>query len=372
MRRHVTLAWSLIAFALLALLPANAFADTKSTIDSIERLPRPKRLSAYEKAIADTKNSAAADRLDLTRAFARHAQAVSPALGKGKFAFDGDAWILILKDGFAADPRDADIAIALAQLQIDRGDTKAALHVVKAFKAGHPQHHHALAWIAWCESGGKPKEETLTFPVHFCVLTKNPAAEKAATLQQCRKEVDILNSTFRTLDGKPLVRFEFKGFTPHAQIKDAPDELKSYGDREAAYDTDAVAKAFNACKNDRLRDQSAINFYVYDSHSVKAGFADQTSHGKRNSNRPFVLLDWQRLDGALQNAEAHEMGHCFGLEHVGVPGAKEKTSTNIMTSVSEQFGSGGLRDLGFTPSQSALILYHAKRTQDRLRLAPKQ
>ena len=62
------------------------------------------------------------------------------------------------------------------------------------------------------------------------------------------------------------------------------------------------------------------------------------------------------------------MGHAFGLGHVGVPGATGRTSTNIMASVSEGFGSGGLRDLGFSESQAAVVLYHARRTSARLGL----
>jgi hypothetical protein len=134
------------------------------------------------------------------------------------------------------------------------------------------------------------------------------------------------------------------------------------------YSNDAVTKAFNACQDPKVRDQGAINVYIFDSHSAKAGLGDPTSHGIRNSNRPFMLIDWQRLGGNLQNAEPHEMGHCFGLGHVGVPGASGLTSTNIMASSGEDFGSGGQRDLGFSESQAALILYHAQRTHSRLGL----
>jgi hypothetical protein len=135
--------------------------------------------------------------------------------------------------------------------------------------------------------------------------------------------------------------------------------------------SDRITKAFNACDDPRVRDRSAINIYIYDSKSAAGGESDMTSHGRRNSNRPYVLIDWQRLGGKVQNAQAHEMGHALGLEHVGVPGATARSSTNIMTSAAESFGSGGLRDLGFTPSQSAIILYHAQRTAERLGLKRK-
>jgi hypothetical protein len=363
-----------VAILALAAVAVAAPGDGKSAAADIERLPRAKRLAAYERALADERLTPQ-DRLELTRGFARHAAALSPAYGKGVFPFDETKWIATLRRGAYADPRDPHVAHALAQLLIDRGEHQAALPVVKAFADAHPKNHYALAWLAWCQSrqgepaarGREKAAELPAFGVHFCVLTRNPEAQRAATPAQCRKEVDILNATFRTLDGEPLVRFAFKGFASYGDVKGSPSELLSFGDRTEKYDTELVAKAFNATRDRKVRDPQAINIYIYDSHSAKGGSADMTSHGKRNSNRPFVLIDWRRLNGAVQNAEAHEMGHCFGLEHVGVPGAGAKTSTNIMASAAEQFGSGGLRDLGFSPAQAAVIVYHAKRTHGRLR-----
>ena len=361
------------ATALVGLAVVPVRADAASTSEVIERLPRAQRPAAYERAIAE-KGISNQERAGLICAFAKHAKDLSAAYGKDRFPYDEQKWIAILRQGFEADPRDPDIACALAQLLIDRRDVKAALPVVKAFQAAHPDNHSAQAWLAWCESRQTPPanrkpDEAPAFPIHFCVLTRNPKAHQAATLEQCRKECDILNATFRNLDGKPLVQFKFKGYTSYQQIKNSRSDLLAFGDRTDEYNTDLVAKAFNGTKDSLLRDPQAINFYIYDSRSTNAGVSDMTSHGKRNSNRPFVLIDWQRLNGAVQNAEAHEMGHAFGLEHTGVPGATANTSTNIMASAGEQFGSGGKRDLGFSPSQAAIVLYHAQRTHDRLRAA---
>jgi len=351
------------------MLVSAALADAAGVIARIERLPRTQRLRAYESALTDG-SVAAADRPAVIQAFSRHSQQVSPLYGKGTFAFDQRRWVALLREGF--DPRkpDPNVAVALAQILVDADDRRAASPVLGAFKAAAPGNHSALAWSEWLEAGpqGARAAALPTFPVHFCVLTANPAAHRVATLQQCRKEVDILNATFRTLDGSQLVRFEFKGFSPYEAVKASTSELRAYGDT-GSFDSNRVATAFNACKDPGVRDRNAINVFIYDSRSAKAGDEDVTSHGKRNSNRPYVFLDWQRLNGNIQNAEAHEMGHAFGLEHVGVPGATAKTSTNIMTSSGERFGSGGLRDLGFTPAQAALVRYHAVRTQSRLGLS---
>jgi hypothetical protein len=361
-----------VLIMLWGLLAQSALADPAPVIARIERLPRKERLRAYEVALAD-RSLPPADRPALVKAFARHAQQVSPLYGKSDFLWNEARWMEILLQGFDARKPDADVALALAQIYIDAKNPRAASPVVSAFKAAFPGHHHALAWSEWCalaeqEKGSPGSRELLTFPVHFCILTRNPAAHRVATLEQCRKECDILNSTFRTLDGAPLVRFEFKSFSAYQDVKDVQTELLRYGD-SAEFDSARVAKAFNTCTDPRVRDPRAINVYIFDSYSARPGSEDVTSHGKRNSNRPYVFLDWQRLDNKIQNAEAHEMGHAFGLEHVGVPGATAKTSTNIMASAAEGFGSGGLRDLGFTPAQSALIRYHARRTRSRLGLA---
>jgi hypothetical protein len=141
-----------------------------------------------------------------------------------------------------------------------------------------------------------------------------------------------------------------------------------FGDSKEPYDSGKVVRAFNATSDPKVRDPHAINVYIYDSYSDRVQDDDKTSHGTRNSNRPYVLIDWERLGGNIQNAEVHEMGHAFGLGHVGVPGAGGDSSTNIMASAGEGFGSGGRRDLGFSESQAALILYHAERSYDRLGL----
>jgi hypothetical protein len=160
----------------------------------------------------------------------------------------------------------------------------------------------------------------------------------------------------------------FKGYASYNDAKASPCELLQLGDSTTPYSTGAAMQAFNTCDHPKLRDRGAINVYIFDSYSERAGYVDPTSHGIRNSNRPFVLIDWARLGGRLQNAEPHEMGHAFGLGHVGIPGAGVKTSTNIMASGGEDFGNGGQRDLGFSESQAAVILYHAQRTYGRLGL----
>jgi hypothetical protein len=367
-------------FAILAALVAlgwsatpRAQAAASSTVTSVERLPRTQRLEAYEKAAA-ANGLSPTDRVTLIQGFARHAKDVSPHYQSGNWTANTSAWMALLRKGLETSPTDLNIGLALARLHMDARQYSAALPIVTALKRAHDDHHEVNAFLDACRPAKDnttiaPEEKSLlTFPLHFCVLTRNAGAQRVATLEQCRKETDILNSTFRTREGRQLVRFTFKGYSSHADIKGSSSALLRAGDSTQSFDSDSVMRDFNATNDRRVRDPGAINVYVFDSYNVRAKFGDLTSHGKRNSNRPYVLLDWERLDNKVQNAEAHEMGHAFGLEHVGVPNAAGKTPSNIMTSAEENFGSGGLRNLGFTEAQTAVILYHAKRTHGRLGL----
>jgi hypothetical protein len=205
------------------------------------------------------------------------------------------------------------------------------------------------------------------FDIHFVVITMNPDAHRVGSVDQLRREVDILNARFITDGGKPLVTFRFKSAVAYQQARDSACDFAKLGDQRHALDTELATRRFNACDDARIRDPHAINFYVYDAYSAAAGFNDTTGHGRRNSDRPFLLLDWQRLNHNGQAPEEHEMGHAFGLGHVCAPGATRGTSTNIMASADCGRGSGGMRDLGFTGEQAATILKNAGRIAQRLR-----
>jgi len=210
------------------------------------------------------------------------------------------------------------------------------------------------------------QESMSVFDIHFAVITKNPAAHERATVEQLRKEVDILNRFFVDEDRRPVVKFRFKSAALYDELKDSSCDFVRLGDTRKNYDSDAWADMFNACDDPRVRDPAAINFFIYDSHSREKGFGDATCHGKRNSNRPYLLIDWERLDHTDQGPEEHEMGHAFGLDHVFVDGAGINDSTNIMASRHKN-GSGGRRNIGFNKDQVRIILEYAGKIQKKLR-----
>ena len=360
-------------FAMTALLLSAHSAQAQGVapeIAAIEKLPRKARVPQLE-VFAARPNLSDPDRLSAVIAWAAHAKDLSPQYGMGTYPIDVKRWRTMLEWAYERDAGHRDVTMALLQLLLNEADYKAALPIAQAFVKAAPQDHAAKAWSQWCTEklasnpGAKPR---LTFPVHFCVLTRNPQAAAKATREQCLKETEIFNEQFRTLAKKPLVTFEFKSYSSYADVRDSKCELLALGDSKEPYSSARVVKAFNACNDPKVRDPKAINVYIFDAYSERPGYGDKTSHGTRNSNRPYVLIDWERLGSNIQNAEPHEMGHAFGLDHVGVIGATGKTSTNIMASGAEGFGNGGERDLGFTEAQSALILYHAQRTAGRLGL----
>ncbi len=207
------------------------------------------------------------------------------------------------------------------------------------------------------------------FDVHFAVITRNPEAHRVATREQLRKEVEILNAHFVSERRHAVVVFRLKSVALYGEIKESACELAGLGDRAQDFDSGLADRAFNACAEPLVRDPHAINFYVYDAYAGATGFADATGHGRRNSNRPYVFLDWKRLNHAGQAPEEHEMGHAFGLGHECVPGATSRTSTNIMASAECGKGSGGMRDLGFNARQVESILKYAALITERLRPA---
>ncbi|MCU4379586.1 hypothetical protein [Acinetobacter haemolyticus] len=196
-----------------------------------------------------------------------------------------------------------------------------------------------------------------TFDIHFVVITPNPLAHSTVKLEQLKKEVDILNTYFVKEDRSPIIKFNFKSASFYEEIKESHCTFVALHQGQRIYNSEIWAKHFNQCNDPKVRDPKAINFYVFDSFTLKQGFKNRDGHGKRNGNRPFLLLDWERLNHNVQAPEEHEMGHAFGLSHVCSLGATPNSSTNIMSS-SCVGGSTGKRDIGFNEAQVKQIMHY--------------
>lgn len=213
----------------------------------------------------------------------------------------------------------------------------------------------------------EPAGAVPTFDVHFVVMTRKLGTGGEAAATQFQKEIDILNAYFVGSNGERPVKFRFKGKHTLNELEGSScSELLRHGDAAVEYDGSRWADMINACSDPRVVDPRAINFFVYDSYTDRDGFADKSSHGRRNSNRPYVILDWERLNHQIQSPEEHEMGHAFGLEHTCAEGAILNTPTNIMASVECGKGSGGLRNIGFDAAQLETIRKRARDIQRKL------
>lgn len=205
------------------------------------------------------------------------------------------------------------------------------------------------------------------FDVNFVVMTTKYAVNKQVAVSQFQKEIDILNRYFVGKNGEHPVQFRLKGgHTIHELGDSSCAELLRQGDAAVEYNWRAWADMINSCPDHRVVDPHAINFFIYDSYIDKDGFKDETSHGRRNDNRPYIVLDWERLNHRTQSPEEHEMGHAFGLEHVCVGGAGLHTPTNIMASEECGRGSGGTRNIGFDSGQLETIRRRARDIQEKL------
>jgi hypothetical protein len=180
----------------------------------IDSLTKTQQLNIYIEALK-VGSLPRSDRLNFIRKFARLAIDLSPYYVESTFTIDEKLWISFLIEGWRADKNDQDIVLALTQLLIDQKRYRDALEIVSLFYKRNRNNHLASAWHKWAKSGGPQLSGTVqssncVFDIHFCVITKNPNAHRIATLNQLRREIDILNEGFRTRDGKRIVTFRFK------------------------------------------------------------------------------------------------------------------------------------------------------------------
>lgn len=192
-------------------------------------------------------------------------------------------------------------------------------------------------------------------PVTFVFTTNTPQATKLDNYQQMRKEIKILNKYYVDDKNNKIFKFKLHRYIPYEEFSKLHCDLKQQINQPYPISTETIPASVNTCFPKRTASKEVIVF-IYDAYSTKWKFEDVTSRAFRNNGKPFILLDWNRLNYNIQAGSVHEMGHVFGLKHVCAPKATKRTPTNIMTSAECKLGSGGLRNLGFTPVQLQTIL----------------
>ena len=196
-------------------------------------------------------------------------------------------------------------------------------------------------------------------PVTFVFTTDAPQARQFDNLQQMHKEIQILNRYYVDDKNNKIFNFRFNNYISYTNFAKRNCNLGQTINRAQTINIGAVPASVEACFPRRKSKEVIV--FIYNAYSTKQEFNDVTSRAFRNSGRPFVLLDWNRLNYNIQAGSVHEMGHVFGLKHVCVPKATKQTPTNIMASAECRRGSGGLRNLGFTQSQLQTIIAHYNR-----------
>lgn len=231
-----------------------------------------------------------------------------------------------------------------------------------------------------------------TFPVNFVVVTDNGSANTLTTLSAMENIITTLNTYFAAEDcraannKKSLVSFELESYLPYAKAKLRGSLLFTQLSAVATYDGDVINDYFNEEGDHLIRNPNAINVYIYDSGLDGDNGDDKTGHGRYNKGRPYILLDYARINTREQAAEEHEMGHAFGLEHICNSMITEgNQSSNIMTTSGKYPPSGGLvptretyltckgfsaglRDIGFSPEQARIVLEKAVSIHAKLNL----
>lgn len=190
--------------------------------------------------------------------------------------------------------------------------------------------------------------------VTFVYTINRPQAKIFDTKAQMQKEIEILNRYFLDENNNKIFKFKMNHYYSYLDFTKRKCDLASKLNQPMDLVTENVPSAVKDCFPKRKSKE--VLFIIYDSYSPKLKYSDITSWGFRNQGRPFILIDWERLNYQTQAASIHEMGHAFGLNHVCAPNAKKTTPTNIMTSYDCKLGSGGLRNLGFTSEQLNIIL----------------
>ncbi|MDC4879085.1 metalloprotease [Acinetobacter baumannii] len=201
----------------------------------------------------------------------------------------------------------------------------------------------------------EPGNNRPVVPVTFVFTTNNPSAAQFDNFTQMRKEISILNKYYLDDQGKKIFNFKLNRYIPYKEFSKLHCDLKQQINQPYPISTETIPASVNTCFPKRTASKEVI-VLIYDAYSTKWKFKDVTSRAFRNNGKPFILLDWNRLNYNIQAGSVHEMGHVFGLKHVCAPKATKRTPTNIMTSAECKLGSGGLRNLGFTPVQLQTIL----------------
>ncbi len=132
-------------------------------------------------------------------------------------------------------------------------------------------------------------------PVTFVFTTNSPEATKFDNYQQMRKEIKILNKYYVDDKNNKIFKFKLHRYIPYEEFSKLHCDLKQQINQPYPITIETIPASVNTCFPKRTASKEVIVF-IYDAYSTKWKFEDVTSRAFRNNGKPFILLDWNRLN----------------------------------------------------------------------------
>ncbi|MDA4982651.1 metalloprotease, partial [Acinetobacter baumannii] len=145
----------------------------------------------------------------------------------------------------------------------------------------------------------EPGNNRPVVPVTFVFTTNNPSAAQFDNFTQMRKEISILNKYYLDDQGKKIFNFKLNRYIPYKEFSKLHCDLKQQINQPYPISTETIPASVNTCFPKRTASKEVIVF-IYDAYSTKWKFKDVTSRAFRNNGKPFILLDWNRLNYNIQ------------------------------------------------------------------------
>ena len=136
--------------------------------------------------------------------------------------------------------------------------------------------------------------DTTVIPIHVTILTKNPRARKRSSYSYLNKEIMRLNEEYKKKYPQSSYSFQLESLCPVKKVAKSQSSIASLIDIKSEYEREAWRSMFKACQDFNIVDPEAINIFIYDAYSKKRGFSTRSNRVQRNSNRPYIFLDWER------------------------------------------------------------------------------
>lgn len=134
--------------------------------------------------------------------------------------------------------------------------------------------------------------DTTEIPLHFTILTENPASTNRTTLSQIQEEVAALNTEYAMANPLENVTFVLASVCNVEYVRSSGSPLAEHIDAMQGYDGGVWSSHINNCNDPNIVSPSAINIFLNDDYTLDRGFAPHSTWTRSNSGRPYIIMDW--------------------------------------------------------------------------------